>query len=432
MAERAPSNERLGKRLDQALTAEEHKEWAWKLWVRMDRDRSGEMEPEELICDEFQAVLRSILSPDTAGMQLATYARSEQNCRQVINYVLRIADTDQNGILDFKEFERFMRCLRNERKNPDLIFTMFDCDDDSKLTKEEFRGVYIYFLGHRPMNEDFDREWRRLDDDNQDIVTRKQFIKWLKKTKNPVFNQHSYGVQGVQADSLLHGANAGGGQLNKRNKKEIHRPAPGLLPKRRDKEPEYIPAWNERFATKDISEQNIAWRGNHLQKTWFSRVETLPELKRFYEIHIGFQKHRREVNKPGKDRHMYPPSAKSGARHLPKTRGEEGWLWEPRTMPILSTDHVDSMALPGANRHCLGGHAKDADGERLPWRDLTPRAVPKKSSSGSLLLRGPGLPPKWLAVGRSNPCEGCLLTFAGSASEARLRGGPLAGMHITM
>eukprot|EP00929_Paragymnodinium_shiwhaense_P108002 TRINITY_DN74335_c0_g1_i1.p1 TRINITY_DN74335_c0_g1~~TRINITY_DN74335_c0_g1_i1.p1 ORF type:complete len:460 (-),score=75.62 TRINITY_DN74335_c0_g1_i1:96-1400(-) len=419
------------------ITVEEHRAWSLKLWHRLDRDHSGLIEKTELLCDEVQDVLKSILVPKLAGKTIATYGRSEQNFLQVVNYIMRMADTDNSGELDYEEFDRFMRVLRTQSGNPDLIFSMFDLDNDNTIEKEEFLGIFRFFLGRTPTEAEMNEQWRKLNPSNKEIVSRREFIQFFMKTKNPVFKQKCPPVIGAEHDDLLERSDIGAGasQMNRKKHGEIFRPAPGLLP-RKYSEPAFQPSWNFRFASKDPSEQNLAWRGNQRAKTWFGQYESLPDLKQFYNTHIGFGQHRRAFRKEDDKDVKWIPSVPTdeatglGSRRRPRWKTGPGGEGPPvpRTIPTLSEDTVLDLKAPGAWRHVQLGTM----GEH-PWRELTPRAhkvVKEPKASGALLLRCPGLPPKWLAVGRSDSAEACLLTYEGSSSAARLREGPLAGLHI--
>eukprot|EP00928_Gymnodinium_smaydae_P070056 TRINITY_DN53999_c0_g1_i1.p1 TRINITY_DN53999_c0_g1~~TRINITY_DN53999_c0_g1_i1.p1 ORF type:complete len:405 (+),score=72.46 TRINITY_DN53999_c0_g1_i1:187-1401(+) len=386
------------------LTREEHREWARKLWTRMDRDGSDAITTDELVCDEFQVALRSILVPHLPTGMIASYGRSEQNIRAVINHVMRLADSNNDGELDFKEFERFWRVLRNERQSPDLIFSMFDLDQSGLLSRDEIVEVYRYFLGHRPILEAFESLWDELVPRDKDrstyLVTRDRFSKWMKETKIPAFKQHCAKVAPGDDASSTSGLSV---QKKAASTSKIWRPAPGLMPPRERRDTTFIPEWNDRFNSQDPSEQNLAFRGNKRMKTWFSSPHSLPELHRFYCTYQGFDSLRKELVKPPVMEDKWPPSSPPGARHRSKVR-EDPTI--PREIPILSTDTLGNMAIPGATRHVPGGTMKDGRGQRILWQELTPRALKKQPREpGTLLLRSSGLPPAWLAVGRSKPCE---------------------------
>mmetsp|Transcript_49347 Transcript_49347/g.107453 ORF Transcript_49347/g.107453 Transcript_49347/m.107453 type:complete len:385 (+) Transcript_49347:106-1260(+) len=355
-----------------SLTADQHYDWARSLWNRIDRDRSGIVTRDELNCDEFQEVLRAIIAPSTAGAGISTYGRAEQNVTQAIEFCMRKADLNHGGTLSFEEFESFLRALRAEsdpEHSAQLIFALFDLDGDLTLDMQEFREIYRYFLGHQPTAAEFQAEWDRLDQAGQGHVTQKQYVKWLQTSANPKFRQHAPPVIGTPPAAPATSPDLLDRRTAKRSPGQparIHRPAPGLLPPSGDPRP--MPPWSERFACKDPSEQNIAWRGNNRNKTLFSRPQSLPELGRFYSTYKGFGKQRRRLRSPG------------GSPDLIVARPK----------PVLSTDSYASLMSPGAERHVPGG-----------WAEQTPRALKKYVwEPGSLNLRVPGFPPPFLYHGR--------------------------------
>ncbi|CAJ1379199.1 unnamed protein product, partial [Effrenium voratum] len=100
-----------------------------------------EISVEELHCNEFLEALRLILSP-MAGASVGSYGRSEINMTQVLQYCIKMADTDRNGTLDSEEFELFLRRLRRPKRPMDgtcadkpqelasLYLAMFDADPE--------------------------------------------------------------------------------------------------------------------------------------------------------------------------------------------------------------------------------------------------------------------------------------------------------------
>lgn len=356
------------------LTLEEHREWARKIWDRIDRDGSQELTVQELNCDEFQTVFRSLIAPLTAGKGVAGYERSEINLPNALNFCMRKADKNNDGILSFEEFEFFLRSLRNER-SPEHIanvtFALFDLDCSNRISLIEFREIYRYFLGHDALGDDLTKAWRSLDVERHGEVTKAEYCKWLRKRAGPVFVQEAPRVlmpQGLgEADTP---------PSPSRRKKVIFRPAPGLIPPRGGKKQsadDFRPVWSERFASKDLSEQNIAFRGNMRMKSFFSRPQSLPDLHRYYCMHSNFEKNRQKLLTP-------EPSKK---------------------MLVLSGDNQMMMTLPGFERHKVGGTMKNTEGDVVPWREMTPRALIRpKWEPGSLLLRVPGPPAPFLVKGR--------------------------------
>lgn len=366
---------RLGVVPDRPLTAEEHNEWALKLWERMDRDGSGSMTAEELNCDEFQDVLKSVIAPDLVGKvgAKATYGRSCINIEQTIAFCMQKAGQNQDGTLSFKEFRSLLRMLRNDNmasSTGNLIFALFDLDGNQTLEKEEFMEVFRFYLGHRPTLAQFEEEWGTLDKEGAGFVTREQYTTWLQRNKNPIFRQHAPPVA-LGSDSGSVASRSGA----PRRATRPYRPAPGLTPES-FAEGGFKPPWNPRFRGQDTTLINPAMPRR--MKSYFSRPASLPELRRFYTTHIGFQQYAKRVHEP----------------EVPRKQG------------VLSND-TQPMTHP--ERHTPGGTMRRrgaSTGEIVPWNDgwQTPRSNKvKKWEPGANLLRSTGKGPAFLFQGRDAP-----------------------------
>lgn len=379
-------SKRVGAIENRALTAEEHHEWALHLWNRMDRDGSGCIDKEELNCDEFQDVLRSVIAPQNTGAGArATYGRAAQNVAQAIDFCLRKADNNNDGSLSFKEFKSFLRVLRNQNE-PDhaakLIFALFDLDGTQTIDMEEFMEIYRYYVGHRPTVQEVSKEWKNLDAEMMGEVTRAQYIRWLKTSAPKIFRQHETVAHVAdEGPGDVDGSSSGGGSTSKsspsRKSKKIHKPAPGMMP--RDPRAatwtnSWHPIWNERFRGRDDTLVNPTLP--RLQRSYFSRPQSLPELGRFYNTYAGFDSERR--------------------RFLTKSDPK-------RKKTVLSTDSQPEIC---PERALPGGTARNRHGDVVLWTDAwqTPLSQQQEAKKpGSLLLRCPGKPPPLLYLGRDAP-----------------------------
>jgi len=365
---------RLGNFENREYTNEEHHEWALNLWRRMDRDHSGSITREELNCEEFQDMLHSVIAPDnTSPGAHATYGRSEMHIQQALDFCLRKASLNSDGTLSFAEWEAFTKMLRNqgdEHNRVHLIFAMFDLDGNNRIDKEEFVGIFAFFVGHQPCMFEVETAFEQMDKYDKKEVTRNQFIRWLKTDAPLNFKHHAAGVH-VDPEEEEE-AKKKAAKVKPRVKK-IHRPAPGLLP-RSDSVPTWTNSWhslwNDRFVGKDPFIHNkCPVRMRH----FFSAPSTLPELDRFYNTYSGFEKHKRRLHRP--------PS--------------------PINRPILSTQSRTKEVNP--ERAAPGGTAKSSKGDRILWDNEWPDKASdfsQKVNPASLLLRCPGKPPPMLLLGR--------------------------------
>lgn len=365
-----------------AFTLLEHRDWVKRLWARMNRVHSDEITAQDLNCDEFHEVLHCLLAPRTAGVALG-HGRSAKNCAQAIHFCLSLADQDHSGSLDFEEFEKFLRdlrnCLQNEADSTKLIFALFDIDTNNTIGMEEFREIYRFFLGHDPTSEEFTVQWSRLDPEGNDQATRQQYTRWLRHHADPIFSVHAPRIvdqpktpQGKHEMNRMKGSISFSGKS--RASRRVFLPAPGLTPPSYRRSNELPPpAWNENWASKDPSIHNEHLKGNFRFRSFFSRPQSLPELQRFFISHTGFEKYERRLCRP----EPAPPKL------------------------VLSTDTKLNQTAPGLSRHRPGGIMRNSKGEVILWQENSPRSHKKVVwEPGSLLLRVPGAPPAFLVKGR--------------------------------
>lgn len=337
---------------------QKHREWAERLWHRMDRDRSGTVTREELMCDEFQEILKAVIAPNRTKTN-AAYSRAEINVTQAVDFCMRKAAQNGSGELSFDEFSSFLRVLRKtgaSSRKADLIFALFDLDQSGFLDKEEFLEVYRYFLGHRPTVEKFEEEWANVDVAATGRVSQKQYDRWLRASNNPVFKPYATTDDAVEA----------GPKFSKKD-------ANGLLQSTRQKRNAWRPLWNDRWNSQDSSILNKALMPR--QKHMFSRVQSEPELRRFYMRHPRWDSHYVRLD----------------AAQQPRPQS----LLTPDLPPLLPDRHVPN-----------GRMRNPVTGQRESWNDYwqTPKSsdlVPK-FTPGSLLLRCPGQPPEHLVQGKED------------------------------
>jgi hypothetical protein len=275
----------------------------------MDRDESQELTSKELDCEEFHSILRGVLAPKaTAGATAggATYNRSEMNMNRAIHFCMMKADFSADGTINFREFKSFMLYLRRAQKKntADMIFALFDLDGNEEITEKEFREIYRFYLGHMPTEDEFQEEWGRLDRKGVQKVTRKDYIRWLRTSPNPLFRQHAppkeEGEQSASKPKENSMTSTGAASLPdlQRSRRVISGspkkpswdrrvPAPGLVPPWSTDSMVGRPKWNQRFN----AGVNMNPFKPRAERMYFSRPQSLPELKRYYETHNGFQRH---------------------------------------------------------------------------------------------------------------------------------------------
>ena len=203
--------------------------------------------------------------------------------------LLEVSWSVQDAKLSFKEFRSLMRCLREPRMarySANLAFALFDLDGNHFVSRNEFRELYAFLLGHLPTLEDFEKEWDRLVQPNPltspgaagEFADQRSYIRWLQSSENPVIRQqapecqaHSAAPKATIPTSPTSSGSLGIGGIE--------------LTQTR-------PRWNQRF--------NCGVNPGHVNdsrpaglREYFSRQQSMPELKRFWEAHYGstFKRH---------------------------------------------------------------------------------------------------------------------------------------------
>lgn len=351
---RQMSSTNAGRRL--SVSPREHHEWCLGMWKRMDRDNSGLITKQELDCEEFRNVLKSVLVPNSHTTGGALYARAQTNQEQVLRFCMRKADLNNDGSLSFEEFKSVMRCLREEtleKHTANLIFAMFDLDGDQAISENEFREIYRFYLGHNPTFAEFSDEWARLNSNLSGCVSREMYIRWLQSSQNPVFRHHAPGVRGSisaeQADVNAAGASdeavvatTSTPKLVTSSSSSFERQLPAKLgsPALRRSGSDFFkrPKWNQRFNNNAGADPNLVLPQG--ERRYFQKPQTLKELGRFYNTHTGFERQSRLLSAPD----------------------------PPKKLRVVSTDTADVTL---AFRHRPAGTMREfaASGEVLLWED---------------------------------------------------------------
>lgn len=343
------------------ITPRGHREWATKMWQRINRDHSEFIDRKELECEEFQSILHAVLAPKIGGAGAhaggAVYRRAQMNLNQAMTFFMRKADLNSDGNISFEEFKSALWFLRRHplcTHTSQLIFSLFDLDQDGTIDESEFRELFRFFLGHNPPEDEFQKEWGRLDAGGRGNATRSEYIRWLQTSTNPVFHQHAPTEDALAAEQT-------GTPVAGRTVRQL----PGLT---RSFSSSYVtrPPWNSRFTSgvnMDPSSRRMHCPSS--RKSYFSRPQSLPELSRHYDTHRGFKVHQERLQEP-----------------------------EPhKEYLVLSTENAPQFlrerAKPG------GTMRNKATGKREMWEDFwqKPACLKSRYTPGSLDFRCPGPPP---------------------------------------
>lgn len=321
-------------------SAAEVRDWALRLWQRMDRDGSGSLTRKELECDEFMNIIKETLASREIGSVVngvsSSSSHSRFNVRDALELTLRKADTNFDGKFQFDEFCSMLSALRGPSSNAHLIYALFDLDGNQDLDKEEFREMYRFIAGLTPTNEEFQAEWSRfMLLGGTARVTLPTFIRWLQTSEKPRFRTHAPPLQLTPTQSQRGNSEAG----------------PRRLPVEKAR-------WAKTF-TSGLNPGHINECRPMNRREYFSRGESLPELKHFYESYDGFHKHLEGLDNP----HGSP---RPHVALIPKVLSSEGGT--PLTLP---------------HRHCRGGKMRDHDTRQVTqWTDFWQTPLRFRSHGG--------------------------------------------------
>jgi len=339
-----PAVSKAGSRREQLLdpavskdgpTPEEHHAWAARVWRRMDRDGSGLITGEELDCEEFRIIIRKVVTPYTgSNMGGPGYARAQMHMDQAVQYFLRKIDCNDDNVISFPEFKSFMYALRRGAvDSADMIFALFDLDSDSMIDQEEFREIYRFFLGHVPTEVEFQAEWGRLDGQGKGKVTRDEYVAWLNESENPIFRVHSPAGQAELEQSMMASSMGGSDGLELRKDADAWRPwhsyrhfawnepTKGKQSHTRMKfrDTSKSQTWQGKL-TRSPCDQRARWNQNLAtananwadkndkpkqvigRRQFFSRPQSLPELRRHLDSKRGLHQHTEAMFAPQKPR----------------------------------------------------------------------------------------------------------------------------------
>lgn len=320
----------------------------------MDRDNNRYVTRAELDCEEFRQIIRSVLTPNGgATMGGVEYMRSELNMTQAIHYCLRKADLNGDRALSYEEFRSFLRVLRHAdlgKSTAHLIFALFDLDQDGHIDESEFREVFRFYLGHKPTQEQFQTEWAKLDCCGNQKVDLTRYITWLQTSTNPIFRQHAPPDTAEEPKETPRVEGAG-----------------KYLPRVTFSKSQIRPKWNQRFNA-GVNKNERCPQG---QRSYFSKTQSLPELQRFYETRRGFRQMADRLALPeAKPKPAVLSNERNGEIYMARSEpgSRDGWMRHPITGKVeLWEDH---------------------------WQ--TPKCIQQYYQPGTIQLRCPGEPPRWM------------------------------------
>jgi len=332
-----------------------HHEWSLRMWSRMNRDQNEFLSRQELDCEEMRTAMRLALLSQHASSHQAlgggpTYARASINHIEALGYILRKADINNDGVLSFEEFKNFMWEFRqgSHQTAANIVFALFDMDADLFINDREFHEICRFYLGHNPTYEQFQEQWNLLNvDGDARGISRERYRRWLETSAHSMFTQHTTWQQDSLEASDLADAHARAGKSRKKAEKltfaEQHRRARTFpkdacgWPLASRKDYKARPKWNQKWNWQINGNDDLP-QG---ERTYFSRVQSAPQLARFYATHAGFERQYEMLRSP-------PPS---------------------RRLKVVSTDTLD-VELTDPGRHLPRGTMRDHGTDEIAlWED---------------------------------------------------------------
>jgi len=262
-----------------------------------------------------------------------------------------------NGTLTYEEFRSLVTALRTtERHSAKLTFALFDLDGDCFIDRDEFHGMFRFFLGHEPTADQLEEEWQGLAAESQsdfsERVSLAQYSRWLER--NPAHSDVFKLQPSAQSSGFFKSPSLEFQKSQQTSLTAITRlPSTHLSPNsclsicqrsRKCKPLDLCPQWRKSF-TPGLNPGHYNDTRPQGWRQYFLRSQTELELRRFFWQHHGFEKHLAGLDAP--------PEIYRGAALLPK---------------CLSSEGGTPCTLPG--RHGRDGTIADhITGEPTPWED---------------------------------------------------------------
>lgn len=364
----------LGVKADpQPVSNAEFDDWARKLFNRIDRDKSGSITKDKLNCEEIRSVFHTCLAPGNSCT--ASYARSVMNVEQALAFCLRKADINRDGVLSFREFASFLRALKNEadiEHATDWVFALFDVDGSGDLNLDEFRQIFRFYMGRTITENEIEKSFSKMDPGGSGICSRACYVKWVAEFAPSEFRNHAgpVGEGESRTPSVLSDAMDSKTDLSCLMK-GVRGPTPSFEKMMlRRVNPPFKPPWIERLNTTNVVVLNPMEPKR--RKQYFSRPQSLPELKRYCRLHDRCK----SLLGP-----LIPPEDVPHRSNLSNTL--------PTFLPERHVNYV--------GRTSVHGEVPKWDHH---WQVPKSLAVPKPGDTATKSLRCPGECPLWLIHGR--------------------------------
>jgi hypothetical protein len=226
-------------------------------------------------------------------------------------------DANSDGILSFDEFRSLILVLRNPnlaQHTSELLFALFDLDGSNAIDLFEWREMMRFVMGRAPSETEVRESWAKIADPGEEVVSKKKYIRWLRKSTDPKINVFAPPVNEEDSDDDdegFDGANPFGSSASGFSGSHRASGAPGQSSySMKDR-----PKWNSRFnAGLTLKHQNeVTYR---YRREYFMREHSLPELRRFYKTFNGFDRHL--------DKMAAPPPPRPTSAMWPKSLSSEG------------------------------------------------------------------------------------------------------------
>jgi len=162
--------------------SDDHHQWCVARWIRLDRYGDGDLAREELNTETFFDLIREVM-----GASADEHIHIKLNVAKFVKWFQDRAEGNNDNRLSFDEFEILTDVIKaapsahdrsSKRMWAEATFALFDTNGDNMIDREEFRQLYVFFVGYRPKEAALEKAWVTLDKKGVQQVNRRTFIDW--------------------------------------------------------------------------------------------------------------------------------------------------------------------------------------------------------------------------------------------------------------
>lgn len=156
----------------------EHARWAAVAFKKLDLDENGLLSRKELGAKTFFECVKECLGDHSL------HCLDCANLNHLVNFVMGVADENKDQHLSLTEFQSFTWNMKNMTSEvdfeSDFIFALFDLDNNGRIDFDEFERLFKFHVGEkRGSSKEYIAEvMRELDEDEDGTVSRQEYRNW--------------------------------------------------------------------------------------------------------------------------------------------------------------------------------------------------------------------------------------------------------------